>query len=145
MNDQEFHTFTEYMKQEEKKLTPSMEDYLEMIYRLSKTNGFTRIFELSNALNVHPPSSTSMVQKLAKLNLLDYERYGIILLKPKGKELGKILLKRHEVVESFLTLLGIPSKLLLSETEKIEHTISDQTLACINKFVKNYKPKKKEA
>ena len=39
-----------------------MEDYLEMIYRLSKENGYTRINELSNALNVQPPSATRMVK-----------------------------------------------------------------------------------
>ena len=60
----DFYTFREYMKNVDKLLTASMEDYLEMIYRLSYDNGFTRIHELSSALNVQPPSATKMVQKL---------------------------------------------------------------------------------
>ena len=35
-------------------LTPSMEDYLEMVYRLSRDKGYTRISDLASALNVQP-------------------------------------------------------------------------------------------
>ena len=80
MAKNDFHTFNEYMKKEDNSLTASMEDYLEMIYRLSLNTGFTRINELSNALNVQPPSATKMVQKLNKLGLLDYKKYGILFL-----------------------------------------------------------------
>lgn len=136
MDNQEFHTFRDYMKNVSSELTPSMEDYLEMICRLSKGNGFTRIYELSNALNVQPPSATKMVQKLAELKLLKYERYGIILLEKEGAEIGVLLLKRHSIIETFLRILGIKENQLLEETEKIEHTISDETLHCINSFIK---------
>ena len=60
-----FYTLNGYMKKENNFLTPSMEDYLEMIYRLSLNTGFARVNELSNALNVQPPSATNMVHKLA--------------------------------------------------------------------------------
>lgn len=123
------------MKKSENLLTASMEDYLEMIYRLSFNSGFTRINELSEALNVHPPSATRMVQRLGKQNLLKYERYGVIILKDEGKILGEILLKRHNVIENFLQILGIPEKILLIETEKIEHTISEETTKCIMNFI----------
>ena len=58
MTKNDFYTFNEYMKKEDNCLTASMEDYLEMIYRLSLNTGFTRIHELSNVLNVKPPSAT---------------------------------------------------------------------------------------
>ena len=112
-----------------------MEDYLEMIYRLSLKSGFTRINELSNALNVHPPSATRMVQRLGKQNLLKYERYGVIILKDEGKILGELLLKRHNTIETFLKTIGIPENILLTETEKIEHTISDYTAKCFEDFI----------
>jgi Mn-dependent DtxR family transcriptional regulator len=123
------------MKKNENLLTASMEDYLEMIYRLSFNSGFTRINELSDALNVHPPSATRMVQRLGKQNLLKYERYGVIILKEEGKVLGEVLLKRHNIIENFLQILGIPETILLIETEKIEHTISEETTKCIIDFI----------
>ena len=36
MSDQEFYTFSEYMRKDQEILSPSAEDYMEMIYRLSK-------------------------------------------------------------------------------------------------------------
>lgn len=136
MTKNDFHTFNEYMKKEENSLTASMEDYLEMIYRLSLNSGFTRINELSNALNVQPPSATKMVQKLSELKLLKYEKYGIIILEENGKKLGEDLLRRHNTIERFLRILHISEKEILNETEKIEHTISKETTKCFEDFVK---------
>ncbi len=130
-----YYTFSEYMKNNDNKLTASMEDYLEMIYRLSSDRGFTRINELSDALNVHPPSATRMVQRLGKQNLLKYEKYGVIMLKDEGKLLGELLIKRHQTIETFLRLMNIPDNMLLNETEKIEHTLSAETLKCFQKYI----------
>ncbi|MFT5876145.1 MAG: Mn-dependent DtxR family transcriptional regulator [Clostridium sp.] len=131
----DFYTFNEYMKKEDNLLTASMEDYLEMIYRLSFDTGFTRIHELSDALNVQPPSATKMVQKLAELKLLNYKKYGILILEEDGKKLGEALLNRHNIIESFLRILDVSESEVLEETEKIEHTISNQTTKCFKDFV----------
>ncbi|WP_123054463.1 transcriptional regulator MntR [Clostridium sp. JN-1] len=131
----DFYTFNEYMKKEDNHLTASMEDYLEMIYRLCLNTGFTRIHELSHALNVQPPSATKMVQKLAELQLLKYERYGILILEEKGKVLGAALLNRHNIIENFLRILDVSESNVLEETEKIEHTISKQTTKCFQDFL----------
>lgn len=134
LDNNEFYTFSEYMKKENKLLTASMQDYMEMIYRLSKKNGFTRINELSQALNVQPPSATSMVQRLADLKLLNYEKYGVITLEDSGKKLGDYLLKRHNTIEAFLKRIGVPKNCIFDDTEKIEHTISNETLKCFSDF-----------
>ncbi len=138
MTDREFFTFREYMKKDEGPLTASMEDYLEMIYRLSEKSGFTRIQDLAAALNVQPPSATKMVQKLADINLVNYKKYGIILLNDAGQKKGRALLDRHRTIEEFLLLLGLEEG-VLEETEKIEHTIGPQTLRCIAGFVRFFK------
>jgi len=135
MEHNDFHTFSEYMKKENHSLTASMEDYLEMIYRLSKNTGFTRIHDLAKALSVQPPSATKMVQRLAILNYLKYEKYGVILLKEDGKQMGEVLLKRHTIIEEFLRILDISESDVLEETEKIEHTISKQTTKCFQDFI----------
>lgn len=136
----DFYTFSEYMKKQGKVLTASMEDYLEMIYRLSLNTGYTRIHDLSYTLNVQPPSATKMVQRLGELKLLKYEKYGIIILEEEGKILGKALLKKHMIIEDFLRVLGISESGVLEETEKVEHTLSDETVKCFEdyvQFVKN--------
>ena len=135
MDDKLFYTFNEYMKCDDNKLTASMEDYLEMIYRIYEVNGYVRINELAQSLNVKPSSATKMVQKLKELNLLNYERYGVITLNIDGIEIGKKLLNRHKTVECFLKILGVKEKYILEETEKIEHTINKETLCCIEDFI----------
>ena len=135
MSKNDFYTFNEYMKKDNNLLTASMEDYLEMIYRLSLNTGYTRINELSSTLNVQSPSATRMVQKLAGLKLLKYEKYGILVLEEDGKKLGEVLLNRHNIIESFLRILDVSESDVLEETEKIEHTLSNQTTKCFKDFV----------
>lgn len=134
MANEDFFTFSEYMKKEYDTLTASMEDYLEMVYRLSEQIGFTRIHELAKALNVQPPSATKMVQKLAELKFVNYEKYGIIILTENGKSMGKYLLKRHNIIEGFFKVLGISDN-VLEQTEKVEHTISNETVEYMEDFI----------
>lgn len=125
----EFYTFRGYeqLNKEKNFLTSSMEDYLEMIYRLCKSDGYTRINQIAEALHVQAPSATKTVQKLSRLGFIKYEKYGVIQLTPKGKKFGLFLLKRHTVIEEFLTLLGVKES-LQKDTEMIEHVISIELL-----------------
>jgi Mn-dependent DtxR family transcriptional regulator len=135
MDNKDFYTFNEYMKKDDNSLTASMEDYLEMIYRLSLNNGFTRVHVLSQALNIQPSSATKMVQHLAKMGLVKYEKYGFIMLEERGKSLGTWLLKRHMIIEDFTRIIGVGDAMILEETEKIEHMFSDDTIKCFESFV----------
>jgi Mn-dependent DtxR family transcriptional regulator len=130
-----FHTVRGYslLEQHRKLLTPAMEDYLEMIYRNSLIEGYMRVNALSDLLNVQPPSTTKMVQKLTRLGLLNYKKYGIIFLTDTGEELGKYLFIRHSIIETFLKNLGVNEN-LLTETELIEHSISATTLNKLELF-----------
>jgi len=123
------------MKKEDNSLTASMEDYLEMIYRLSQNTGFTRIHELSRALNVQPPSVTNMVKKLSELKLLKYEKYGVVILENDGKILGEALLRRHNIIEEFLRKIEVPESEVLEDTEKVEHVLSPAILKRLESYV----------
>lgn len=115
-------------------LTSGMEDYLEMVYRMTEGEGTVRLFDLAASLNVQPPSATRMVQRLAHAGLLDYEKYGTIQLTPEGKRRGLSLLNRHHLIEEFLRALGVREN-VLKDTELIEHNISDELLGRISSFV----------
>ena len=130
-----FYTFNEYMKKDESMLTASMEDYLEMIYRLSLNTGFMRIHELSSTLNVQPSSATKMVQRLSQLHLLKYEKYGVLILEEQGKKLGSELLRRHMIIEDFIRAIGVNKEKVLEEAEKIEHTLSRETTGRIDALI----------
>ncbi|HSH36768.1 metal-dependent transcriptional regulator [Schnuerera sp.] len=135
----EFYTVRGYkmMNAEKKLLTSSMEDYLEMIYRICKKEDYVRMSHLAKKLNVRPSSATKIVQKLRDLGIVDYQKYGIIQLTDKGERLGKFLLKRHNIIEEFLKNIGTEDT-RLKDTEMIEHGVSFNTLKNIdllNKFL----------
>lgn len=137
----EFYTARGYEQKsyDENFLTASMEDYVEMIYRctLDKDES-VRLNRLSYLLNVRDSSASKMMQKLGKLGLINYERYGLIKLTDLGKEVGQFLLQRHNTIEKFLKLITSDDDVLV-ETELIEHVISSNTvenLNLLNEFIK---------
>ncbi|OPZ74387.1 MAG: Transcriptional regulator MntR [Firmicutes bacterium ADurb.Bin456] len=134
-NNFKFYTVRGYdLLSQDDTITSSMEDYLEMAYRLSRDKGFTRMGDLAGALNVQPSSASKMVRRLAEMGYLKYERYGVIQFTPRGRELGNYLLQRHEIIEEFLMLIGVKEG-ILEETEKIEHNIREETVIRIKSLV----------
>ena len=127
-----FQTFQKYLQGNS--LTIGEEDYLEMIYRLCLNEGHTRVSELANALHVKPPSASKMIRRLFQKNLIKHRDYGIIELTEEGNILGKQLYERHKSVEEFLRLLQVEEN-LLEETEKMEHTLSPETISRIKLLV----------
>ena len=135
-NGREFHTVRGYelLRQQKDRLTPAMEDYLEMVYRLCELSQYTRIGKLSDALHVRPSSASKMILKLSEKGYVDYDRYEIILPTEKGKNAGAYLMHRHQTIERFLHLIG--SREQLQETELIEHVLSPETVSRINTLLR---------
>lgn len=133
--NRDFHTVKGYevLNLNKHLLTPSMEDYLEMIYRCSLKNTFIRLNLIAQMLNVKDSSASKMMKKLGELSLINYEKYGLITLTDKGKDLGAFLLKRHNIVENFLKNITSRKDSLL-ETELIEHVISTETVDDLQLF-----------
>jgi Mn-dependent DtxR family transcriptional regulator len=130
---EEFYTLKGYKIKNEEVLSSSMEDYVEMIYRLSEKSEEVRVNDLSIALNVQPPSTTKMIKRLAKENYVIYERYGCVKLTEKGREIGSKLLKRHKIIYEFLQLIGVKDN-ILEQTEIIEHAVNDEVLKKIKEL-----------
>ena len=70
--ENEFHTVRGYQlrQQKEGRLTPALEDYLEMVYRLCREENYTRINKLSESLHVRPSSASKMTAKLVEAGYL---------------------------------------------------------------------------
>jgi Mn-dependent DtxR family transcriptional regulator len=115
--------------------TPSMEDYLENIYKLIEQKGYARVSDIAEALEVHPSSVTKMVQKLDQNKYLVYEKYRGLVLTPKGKKIGKRLVDRHHLLEQFLRLIGVSEERIYQDVEGIEHHLSWDSITCIENLV----------
>lgn len=119
--------------------TPSMEDYLERIYKLIDEKGYARVSDIAEGLEVHPSSVTKMIQKLDKDEYLIYEKYRGLVLTNKGKKIGKRLVDRHELLEEFLELIGVNEENIYKDVEGIEHHLSWDSITCIASLVEFFK------
>lgn len=132
----EFYTLKGYQIKTDCDLTAAMEDYLEMICRISQNSARIRVGDLSRKLHVKPSSATKMVQQLSLLGYLDAEKYGFIQLTPKGRETGGYLLYRHAVIHHFLCVLN-NSDQELEQVEKIEHFLNRNTIKNLDKLTRH--------
>jgi len=115
--------------------TPSEENYVEHIYRLS-ARGPVRPAQLAESLGVKRSSATRMVASLGKKGLLHHEPYGSIRLTDEGKALGKAIVRRDDcLTELLVTVLGMSSREADPEVHRLEHVLSDEVLARLEVLV----------
>jgi len=129
-----FYTLKGYSLIEGKAITSSMEDYLEMIYRIHIAGEAIRIGAVSEMLHVKPSSASKMVENLRKQGLVSAKKYGNITLTHDGMELGKYLVFRHDTIHRLLCFIN-QSKNELEQVEKIEHFINPGTVENINRLL----------
>ncbi|MCL2378963.1 MAG: metal-dependent transcriptional regulator [Defluviitaleaceae bacterium] len=129
-----YYTLKGYALKEASAITSSMEDYLEMAYKIHLRGEAVRIGNLADNLNVKPSSATKMVSNLKKEGLVTSEKYGYIKLTSTGLELGKYLVFRHDTLHSFLCYIN-QSENELEQVEKIEHFINAETINNIKKLL----------
>ena len=130
----EFYTLKGYALLENNAVTSSMEDYLEMIYRIAAGGEVVRIKTLAARLNVKPSSASKMVQNLRGEGLVSAEKYSYIQLTDAGNTFGRYLVSRHEILHRLLCYIN-QSENELEQVEKIEHFINAKTVENIGRLL----------
>ncbi len=127
-------------------VTRNVEDYLEAIWDLQDKKGYIRAKDIAQKLKVSRPSVSEMVRKLSEDKFIQYERYGGIIITPKGKRLAQEIKKRHNLLVNFLRIIGVDEDNAQKDACKLEHDISPETMDCLIKFVEyvNLLPTKKK-
>ena len=115
-------------------LTPSLEDYLEEIYRFSLSLNTVRVTDISKKLKVALPSVTKALYKLRDESYIKYERYGEIKLTDKGNIFGNYLVTRNQLLQEFLALICSQCNFSV-EAEAMEHYLSNATIEAIKTLV----------
>ena len=117
------------------KLTVSEEGYIETIHSLIQEQGYARVADIAETLNVKPPSVTNMIKRLDEQKFVNYTRYRGVVLTPKGKQLAGALEKRHQALKRFLVMIGVNEEKAEKEACEIEHRIDRETVEKLAKFV----------
>lgn len=115
-------------------LSPSLEDYLEEIYRLSLMNYRIRIRDIADRLNVSSPSVVKALKKLNEENYINYKPYKEITLTENGKILGNLLVRRNSMLQEFLKVIGSKCD-IEKESEAMEHYLSSSTILAIENLI----------
>lgn len=115
-------------------LSPSLEDYLEEIYRFSLTNDVVRVTDIAACLDVSLPSVSSAIRKLSRDNYLAYRRYKEVVLTDKGKRLGRFLVERNRILQDFLRMIRSECD-VSAEAEAMEHYLTLPTIRSIENLV----------
>lgn len=108
--------------------SPAMEDYLEQIHNLIEAKGYARVVDIAGNLGVSQASVTNMIQRLDAEGYVVYERYRGVTLTEAGREIGRAIARRHEVLTRLLAGFGLDPKTVHEDVEGMEHHISRQTL-----------------
>lgn len=106
-------------------LSKSIEDYLKVIW-LNTREGPVTTGVVATSLGVSDASVSAMLVKLNDLELVSYTRYYGAQLTPSGERAALNLLRRHRLIETFLTeYLDYDWDKIHSEAEALEHAVSD--------------------
>jgi DtxR family Mn-dependent transcriptional regulator len=112
-----------------KRLSPSLEDYLEAAYTLCVKDGFARASDVSRLLKVSRPSVSSAAKTLSARGLLTQERYGLIRLSPAGLRTGGEIARRHGTLKAFFVeVLALDATRAELDACRAEHALSGEAL-----------------
>lgn len=116
-----------------------MEDYLEVIYELTRKKGYATQTDLSESLNVSLPGVTKMLQRLDENKFLKYEKYRGVILTEKGIEVAESIHEKHSLLSEFFKMIGVHDDVANIDAEGIEHHLHSQTLKKLREFIENQK------
>ena len=121
--------------QQNSKFTTRMEDYLEVISELIELKGYATPMDISNYMNVSPPSVTKMLRRLDEEKYIEYAKYQGLKLTRKGKSIANEIRQKHSDLLEFFEMLGIDSSTANQDVEGIEHHLNPITTKQLRKFI----------
>lgn len=119
------------------RLHESAEMYLETIYVLSQKTGSVRSIDVAEHMGYSKPSVSRAVSLLKSGGYLIMAQDGLLTLTDSGNAAAKKIFERHTVLSRFLALIGVDEGIAAEDACKIEHVISDETVAAIKKFIED--------
>ena len=119
-------------------LHESAEMYLETIYTLSLNSTSVRSIDVAEALNYSRASVSRAVGLLKKDGYLEMDEDGFLSLTELGKSAAEKIYERHMVLTAALKALGVDEESAAEDACRIEHVISDKSLAAIKAHMKQY-------
>ena len=118
-------------------LLESGEMYLETIHVLSKIHPHVRSIDISEHMGYSKPSVSRAMGLLKTGGYITVDKDGFIRLTVEGLALAEKIYQRHTALTKLLTKLGVDPETAAADACKMEHAISDSSMAAIARFIEN--------
>lgn len=112
------------------------EDYLAQIFRIQSESGSAATQDVAERRRVTSASTTAMFKRLAREGLVAYKEYEGVSLTERGEQLALAVLRRHRIVERFLTdVLGLPWEDVDDLADRMEHAMPDAVVDALERLL----------
>lgn len=120
-------------------LHESQEMYLETIFVLSQKSPSVRSIDVAEEMGYSKPSVSRAVALLKNKGYLNVAPDGSLILTEIGVTTARRVFERHTVLSEFLSLIGVSNETASVDACRIEHVISDETVAAIKNYINKQK------
>jgi len=111
----------------ENRPTPTIEDYLAILYVMERDGEEVVAARLAESLEVAPPTVTVTLKRMERDGWVAVDPGKGIYLTKAGCEAASSVLRRHMLTEWMLArMLKVPWSRLHAEADQMEHSISDE-------------------
>lgn len=113
----------------------SSEDYLETILILGNKSSLVRAVDIAAEMGFKKPSVSVAMKNLRQKNLIKVADNGDIRLTEEGHKIADKVYERHQLISSWLMMLGVHEKTALHDACRIEHIISEESFQALKRAV----------
>lgn len=126
-------------------LTPSQENYLEHIFRLSK-GGSVRMREIAAAAGVRLPSVSRAIARLTEAGLVRHPAYGSVEITAEGVRAAQSVVRRDACLAGLLEeVLQMNPDEAAAEVCRLEHVVGESVLARLEILVEHVRAPQSKA
>ena len=118
-------------------LQESGQMYLETILVLSRALPAVRSIDIVEHMGYSKPSVSRAMGLLKNGGFILVDEDGYITLTEDGLDVANKIYERHTILTNALIRLGVDPDIASEDACKMEHAISDQSIAAIKKFLEN--------
>jgi DtxR family Mn-dependent transcriptional regulator len=119
-----------------KKLSASLEDYLEAIFNLADGTEGARCKDIADSLGVARSSVTGALRVLGEKGLANYRPYGCVTLTETGQAAAAEVVRKHNILKSFfIDVLGVDPEVAQATACKAEHALGPEIIGRLLSFI----------
>ena len=127
------------------KSNESAENYLETILVLSKKKPVVRSVDIADELGFKKSSVSVAMKNLRQKNFITVADNGDIRLTEEGHKIADKVYERHQLISSWLMMLGVQEKTALHDACRIEHIISEESFQALKRAVHELREQQESA